>query len=225
MERYDVDQGDIEKKCKNIGQIDRKIIYRILNKIIKEKVEYFASPFNVTGEFEKFCTEFPEDSIFGAIHDYFTTELTEAGGLNPPYLPEIEEKCVNRAKKQSKKHETMFSLTIPVFEGGERKNDTRALLMGMQQDGEAILKRIQSSAFVFHPTLWLLSTWILVAVVVVAVVVVLLLMMMMMIMMMMMMMMMMIMPMMMMLLLLLLLMMMIMMMMTTCHSEDVALPV
>jgi len=87
-------------------------------------VEYYASPFNVTGVFPQWGSMFKLDEIFGAIGNAKIIEWIFDGVLNPPYLPEEIEICAERAYEQSRKYRTMLFMTIPKFDSGTRKNET-----------------------------------------------------------------------------------------------------
>jgi hypothetical protein len=65
-----------------------------------------------------YCTAYPEDSAFGALHDAFSYRLTGSCTANPEYDPEDMKRAVLHALSSSENTTTPFLvvLVLPVWE-------------------------------------------------------------------------------------------------------------
>jgi hypothetical protein len=65
-----------------------------------------------------YCTAYPEDGAFGALHDAFSYNLTGSCTANPEYDPEDMRKAVMYALSSSEDNTTPFLvvLVLPVWE-------------------------------------------------------------------------------------------------------------
>ena len=57
------------------------------------KQERFASPLNFNPAIHEYWSAFPEDELFGALHDAYSTRMTACGYMNPEYEEDELEKA------------------------------------------------------------------------------------------------------------------------------------
>ncbi len=94
-------------------------LQRAIQLTFHTRAEIFASPLNCSMEQDiTYCSAYPEDSAFGALHDAFSYRLTISCTANPEYDPGDMRRAVMHALSSSEGTMTPFLvvLVLPVWE-------------------------------------------------------------------------------------------------------------
>ncbi len=88
-------------------------LQRAIQLTFHSNAEIFASPLNCFMEPGiTYCTAYPEDSSFGALHDAFSYRLTGSCTANPEYDPGDMRKATLHALASSKDTTTLFLVVM-----------------------------------------------------------------------------------------------------------------
>lgn len=127
----------------------------ILRDSFQLNFEGMADALHHNPSFHKWCSEFEQDSCFGAKFDFFNTSLEgENVFVNPPFnnigtQPDILMKVIDRCLSLSQSNKpTRCVVVIPVFSG---QNGDRFLRKALQLPSASIIARFPSGTFAFDP--------------------------------------------------------------------------
>lgn len=104
--------------------------------------------------FQKWCSEFVDDAVFGARHDFFNTDLRgENFFVNPPFnsvqghdiMSRVIDRCLLMVKTQLP---TRCVLVVPVFQGS---GGDRFLRKVLQSQSAIVLMYFPANTFTFDP--------------------------------------------------------------------------
>ena len=76
------------------------------------KQERFASPLNFNPAIHEYWSAFPEDELFGAHHDAYSTRMTACGYMNPEYEEDELEKALQWAVWASETDEPVCFVAV-----------------------------------------------------------------------------------------------------------------
>jgi len=91
-------------------------LQRVIQLTVRTGAELFASPLNCSMEPGiKYCTAYPEDSAFAALHDAFSYRLTGSCIANPEYDPSDMRKAILHALASSTDASTPFLVVLALL--------------------------------------------------------------------------------------------------------------